>query len=188
MKRSASGRRRRRRSSPCSASGSGSAGIPPNLPEPLRDVFVDDSASLSAEATEVIEDNYFRSVDRERARRTPRSTAWSGRLRAPLRGSLLATTSTPRTWSASRSRSAAASPGSASASARSSAGLRVGRVFPGAPAEEAGIAVGDVIVSVNERSIAGEDSEVATAKIKGPTGTEVTIGVRRPPERQDPLA
>ena len=38
-----------------------------------------------------------------------------------------------------------------------------------------------MIVSVNERSIAGEDSEVATAKIKGPPGTEVTIGVRRPP-------
>jgi carboxyl-terminal processing protease len=59
-------------------------------------------------------------------------------------------------------------------------GLRVGRVFPRSPAERAGIEVGDTIVSVNGESIAGEPSRVATAKIKGPEGTEVTIGVLRP--------
>ena len=37
-----------------------------------------------------------------------------------------------------------------------------------------------MIVSVEGDSIAGLDSEVATAKIKGPEGTEVTIGVLDP--------
>ena len=35
-------------------------GHPAKLPEFLRDRFVDDSAGLNLEATELIEDNYFR--------------------------------------------------------------------------------------------------------------------------------
>jgi carboxyl-terminal processing protease len=49
--------------------------------------------------------------------------------------------------------------------------------FKGAPAAKAGIGPGDLIVSVNGKSIAGEPSDVSTAKIKGPTGTTVTLGV-----------
>ncbi len=37
-----------------------------------------------------------------------------------------------------------------------------------------------MIVSVDGKSIAGKSSELATEKIKGPEGTEVTIGVRGP--------
>jgi carboxyl-terminal processing protease len=57
-------------------------------------------------------------------------------------------------------------------------GLRVARVFEDTPAERAGIGVGDVIVAVEGKSIAGEDSEEASARIKGPPGTEVEITVR----------
>ena len=57
-------------------------------------------------------------------------------------------------------------------------GLRVASVFPRSPAEQAGIVAGDTIVSVEGQSIAGESSGEATKKIKGPEGTEVTIGVR----------
>lgn len=57
-------------------------------------------------------------------------------------------------------------------------GLRVARVFEGTPAESSGIAVGDVIVAVEGKSIAGEDSTEASARIKGPPGTEVEITVR----------
>ena len=63
------GRERRRarwpsrlRCSPCSPPGSGSAGTRRKLPPPLRDVFVDESGGLTAEATELIEDNYYRPV------------------------------------------------------------------------------------------------------------------------------
>jgi carboxyl-terminal processing protease len=56
-------------------------------------------------------------------------------------------------------------------------GLRVATVFPDTPAQEAGIREGDVIVSVDGRKIAGEPADAATARIKGPPGTEVRIGV-----------
>ena len=45
-----------------------SEAIPSNLPEPLRDVFVDENTSVQAEATDVIEDNYYRSVTDARLR------------------------------------------------------------------------------------------------------------------------
>ncbi len=57
-------------------------------------------------------------------------------------------------------------------------GLRAVQVFPASPAKRAGIAPGDTIVSVDGDPIAGESSSEATAKIKGPEGTEVTLGVR----------
>jgi len=59
-------------------------------------------------------------------------------------------------------------------------GLRVVQVFPGSPAAEAGIDVGEIVVSVDGESIDGVDSTEATKKIKGPEGTEVTIGVFDP--------
>jgi carboxyl-terminal processing protease len=56
-------------------------------------------------------------------------------------------------------------------------GLRVASVLPDTPAEKAGVKQGDVIVAVNGRSIAGEPAQVATAEIKGPTGTKVRLRI-----------
>jgi carboxyl-terminal processing protease len=56
-------------------------------------------------------------------------------------------------------------------------GLRVADVLPDTPAERAGIEPGDVIVAVDGESIAGVPSNVSTARIKGPAGTEVTLGL-----------
>ena len=54
-------------------------------------------------------------------------------------------------------------------------GLRVADVLPDTPAERAGIEPGDVIVAVDGESIAGVPSNVSTARIKGPAGTEVAL-------------
>ncbi len=56
-------------------------------------------------------------------------------------------------------------------------GLRVASVLPDTPSERAGLDEGDVIVSVDGKSIAGVSSEVSTARIKGPEGTEVTLRI-----------
>jgi carboxyl-terminal processing protease len=61
-------------------------------------------------------------------------------------------------------------------------GLKVARVFPDSPAKEAGITAGAVITEVNGKSIVGEKADVATAKIRGPAGTEVTLTFRSPGE------
>ena len=55
-----------------------SAAIPSNLPEPLRDVFVDETTSVQAEATDLIQDNYYRSVT-DGGCATPRCAAWCAR-------------------------------------------------------------------------------------------------------------
>src|SRR5215204_1716773 len=47
-------------------------------------------------------------------------------------------------------------------------GLRVEQVYDGSPAKEGGLEEGDVIVSVDGRSLAGKTSEESTALIKGP--------------------
>ena len=57
-------------------------------------------------------------------------------------------------------------------------GLRISRVFPDTPAEEAGLREGDVITAVDGKSIAGTSSEVSTSRIRGPIGTSVEVTVR----------
>ena len=66
-------------------------------------------------------------------------------------------------------------------------GLRVSTVFDDSPAKEAGIKEGDVIVAVDGKSIAGQDAELATARIKGSPGTDVELTVLTPStdERRD---
>ena len=59
-------------------------------------------------------------------------------------------------------------------------GLRVGTVYRGAPAAQAGIREGDIVTAVEGKSIAGTSAELATARIKGPPGSKVTITVLRP--------
>jgi carboxyl-terminal processing protease len=59
-------------------------------------------------------------------------------------------------------------------------GLRIGTVYPGAPAARAGIREGDIVTAVEGKSIAGTSAELATARIKGPPGSKVTITVLRP--------
>lgn len=58
-----------------------------------------------------------------------------------------------------------------------SRGLRVASVLPDTPSERAGLHAGDLIVAVDGKSIAGVSSEVSTARIKGPAGTEVTLRI-----------
>jgi carboxyl-terminal processing protease len=153
-------------------------GHPSKLPSPLRGPFVDDAAGLTAEAAGLIEDNYFRPV--------PDGELTDASLRGMVRGlrrryrdrfsEYFSAEGLARFNEGISGRFS----GIGLSVSRVERGLRVGRVFPRSPAERAGIEVGDTVVSVNGESIAGEPSEVATAKIKGPEGTEVTIGVLRP--------
>jgi C-terminal peptidase (prc) len=57
--------------------------------------------------------------------------------------------------------------------------LAISAPVPGSPAEAAGIQPGDVIVSVDGKSLDGMTVDQATALIKGPKGTPVTLGIDR---------
>ncbi len=150
-------------------------GHPAQLPQFLRDRFVGEPASLTAEAAELIEDNYYRPVGatelgnaslqgmaRElRKRHDDRFTeyfsleslaSFNQAIEGRFSGVGLSVVPVKR-------------------------GLRAVQVFHGSPAARAGVAVGDTIVSVDGESIAGQSSTEATNKIKGPEGTEVALGV-----------
>lgn len=58
-------------------------------------------------------------------------------------------------------------------------GLRIETVYPRSPAEKAGLEVGDVITHANGRRLAGLTDQAATAIIKGPARTSVTLRIRR---------
>jgi carboxyl-terminal processing protease len=153
-------------------------GHPAQLPEFVRDRFVDDSAGLTAEATELIEDNYYRAVGaRELANASLQGMVRELRRRHDDRFSDYFS---PEALARFNEAISGRFSGIGLTVSRVKAGLRVDRVFAGSPAKEAGIQAGDVIVSVDGESIAGESSEVSTEKIKGPEGTEVTVGVRSP--------
>jgi carboxyl-terminal processing protease len=151
-------------------------GHPARMPPALRDLFVDDSAGLTAEASELIEDNYYRPVSQgnlidsslsgmvrglRRRYRDRFSDYFSAQMLARFNEEIEGRFS-----------------GIGLTVTQAKDGLRVERVFKASPAERAGIESGETIVSVDGRSIAGLDSNAATALIKGPEGTEVTIGVR----------
>jgi carboxyl-terminal processing protease len=57
--------------------------------------------------------------------------------------------------------------------------LAIALPIPGSPAESAGILAGDVIVSVDGKSLDGMTIDQTTALIKGPKGTAVTLGIDR---------
>lgn len=58
-------------------------------------------------------------------------------------------------------------------------GLRIVTVYPDSPAQKAGLRAGDIITHGNGRKLAGLAEGVATAIIKGPEGTPVTLTLRR---------
>ncbi len=54
------------------------------------------------------------------------------------------------------------------------------RVIPGSPAEKAGLRAGESIVQVDGASVAGETLDLIVAKVRGPAGTSVTLGLQDP--------
>jgi carboxyl-terminal processing protease len=151
-------------------------GHPAKMPPPLRDVFVDESAGLTAEASELIEDNYYRPV----AQGNLIDSSLQGMVRGLRRrhGDRFSEYFSAEMLSRFNEEIEGRFSGIGLSVTGVKEGLRVASVFKGSPAERAGIEPGETIVSVDGRSIAGLDSDAATALIKGPEGTEVTIGVR----------
>lgn len=151
-------------------------GHPAKMPEQLRDAFVDDSAGLTAEASELIEDNYYRGVSHAELIDSSLQGMVRG-LRRRYRDRFTEYFS-PSALTRFNEEIEGRFSGVGLSVTEVRPGLRVVKVFAGSPAERAGIGIGDTIVSVDGRSIAGLDSVAATARIKGPEGTEVRVGVR----------
>ncbi len=151
-------------------------GHPRSLPDPLRDAFVSEPSGLTGEAAEAIEDSYYRPVGETELG----NSSLQGMVRELRRRhhDRFSEYFSPEALASFNEQIEGHFSGIGLTVVEVKRGLRVAGVFPRSPAEQAGIAPGDTIVSVEGESIAGESSSEATKKIKGPEGTEVTIGVR----------
>lgn len=154
-------------------------GHPAKLPEFLRDRLVDDAAGLNVEATELIQDNYYRRVGSTELT----NASLQGMLRELRRRhrDRFSDYFSPEALARFNEEISGRFSGIGLVVTQVKQGLRVEQVFPGSPAQRAGIEAGELIVSVDGSSIAGVSSSVSTEKIKGPEGSDVTIGVRRRP-------
>lgn len=57
--------------------------------------------------------------------------------------------------------------------------LTIVRPLPGSPAEAAGLAPGDQVITVDGEDITDLDQDVIISRVRGPAGTEVVLGVQR---------
>jgi carboxyl-terminal processing protease len=150
-------------------------GHPAKLPEFLREPFANSQASLAAEAAELLEDNYYRPVGGEELS----NGSLQGMVRELRRrhGDRFTEYFSPESLESFNQAIEGRFSGVGLSVVPVKRGLRAVQVFHGSPADKAGIEPSDTIVSVNGDSIAGVSSSEATGRIKGPEGTEVTIGV-----------
>jgi carboxyl-terminal processing protease len=149
-------------------------GHPENLPGALQDAFVDEDRALRAEVIDTIEDNFYKRVDEEQLDDASLKGIVDS-LEDPFSHYL-----TPKEASQFNESVSGEFEGVGMNVEEDRRGLKVLRVFEGSPAAEAGIKRGDFILSVNGRSIAGVNSDVATGRIKGEAGTTVELSVVTP--------
>jgi len=149
-------------------------GHPENLPGALQDAFVDEDRALRAEVIDTIEDNFYKRVEEEQLDDASLKGIVDS-LEDPFSHYL-----TPKEASQFNESVSGEFEGVGMNVEEDRRGLKVLRVFEGSPAAEAGIKRGDFILSVNGRSIAGVNSDVATGRIKGEAGTTVELSVVTP--------
>ena len=149
-------------------------GHPELLPGGVRDAFVEEDRALRAEIIEKIEENFYKRVDEERLGDASLKGIVDS-LEDPYSHYL-----TPDEAESVRESISGEFEGVGMTVEEDRRGLRVLTVFEDSPAEDAGIAKGDLILSVDGRSIAGVNSELATGRIKGPAGSEVELEVFSP--------
>jgi carboxyl-terminal processing protease len=151
-------------------------GHPSMLPSFAREAFTEEPTSLVAEGTEIIKDNYFRKVGNTELG----NASLQGMVRELRRRhkDRFSDYFSPESLEGFTQQIEGRFSGIGLSVVTAKRGLHVVKVFHGSPAEEAGIEAGDTIVSVEGESIAGLESTESTQKIKGPEGSEVTVGVR----------
>lgn len=149
-------------------------GHPQSLPEFLRNAFVDDDRALRAEIINTIEDNFYKPVKESKLEEASLRGIVDA-LRDPFSQYI-----SPADARRFRESISGKFDGVGMSVEKDRQGLRVLNVFENTPAQRVGIRKGDVIVSVNGRSIAKLSSALATARIKGPPGTTVRLEVITP--------
>lgn len=148
-------------------------GHPEALPGPVRDALVEDGPAIRADVIETIQEHFYKPVSKSKLEEES------------LRG-MVESLEDPysRYFSPKEAKSfnedlSGKFEGVGMSVHPSKKGLVITDTFAGAPARQAGMRAGDVIVAVNGRSIVGQPINSATDQIKGPPGTFVDLTVER---------
>jgi carboxyl-terminal processing protease len=149
-------------------------GHPESLPDPIRDAFVTDDRGLRAELQDAIESDFYRKVNSDQIE--------EGSLKGMVEGldDRFSSYMTPKETAQFQQSVEGRFEGVGMNVDRDKRGLRVLNVFEGSPAARGGVRKGDFITEVDGRSIAGQSADAATARIKGPAGTEVSLQIVDP--------
>ena len=157
-------------------------GHPASLPTPVRDAFdlEGDEDRTRAELIESIEDSFYKPVDEQ----TLREAEYDGIVRS-LKDRFSHYFTPEETKEFNRAVNDPQFEGIGVSVAEDDRGLRIVQVYDDSPAQKAGLLKDDLITGVAGKSIAGEPSDVSTAKIKGKAGTEVRLTVLTPSRNTD---
>src|SRR4051794_18666798 len=148
-------------------------GHPGTLPGFARDALVNDSdGRLYEEAMDTIQRDYYRKIDRDKLLNTSLSAAVES-----LQDQFSHYFS-PEDYSAFQLDTEGQFEGVGMAVKTVKEGLRVEEVYDDSPAKAGGLKVGNIIVSVNGKPLAGKTSDQSTALIKGPAGSAVRLGLK----------
>jgi carboxyl-terminal processing protease len=148
-------------------------GHPERLPGFARDTLVADSQGrLYQEAVDTLERDYYRPVNRDKLLDTSVGAAVTSL------DDQFSHYFSPRDYETFEDDTQGRFEGVGMTVSEVKEGLKVNQVYAGSPAQKGGLHSGDVIVSVNGRSLAGKSSEQSSALIKGPAGTTVRLGVK----------
>lgn len=149
-------------------------GHPRYLPGPVADALVgDDERRVVLEGLDAIEDKYYRRIDRGELSDEALKGA-VGNLEDRFSAYFSA-----REYALFNQAINNQFSGIGTNVREAPAGLRIVSVYRDSPADKAGIEVGDVITQADEHKLAGLKSDAATAFVKGPEGTKVTLRIRR---------
>jgi carboxyl-terminal processing protease len=149
-------------------------GHPRYLPGPVADLLVgDQSRRVVLEGLDTIHDRYYRAI----GRRELSDAALKGAVK-DLDDRFSAYFS-PKEYAQFNTAINNQFSGVGMAVRGVKAGLRIATVYAGSPARKAGIRVGDLITHADGHRLAGLPEAAATAIIKGPEGTKVTLRLRR---------
>jgi carboxyl-terminal processing protease len=146
-------------------------GNPKYLPQEFRDIFVEDEQAVRAEIVDAIEDGFYKDVDEDELNQA----SYKGMIRSL--NDQFSHYLTPDEADLFNESVSGRFQGVGMTVREHPKGLLVASVFEGSPADKAGIRRDDVISQVNGESIAGEPTDVSTAKIKGKPGTSVRLTV-----------
>lgn len=157
-------------------------GHPENLPGPIRDAFVRSelapSRSVTDQAAALIGEKYFRVTDPDLVE----DAAIRGmvkKLREEHGDRFSHYFNAKQNQKLTESLDSRFSGVGMAVGSNTKKGLEVIHVYRKSPAAEAGIKPGDVVVTVDGSSVIGEGVDLIVARVKGPEGTEVTLGVKK---------